>query len=683
MKKYLYAFVLIFVITISQNNIEASRKCTNNKKIRTCTTTASNTTRVETYTYKENSRKNITNYVSRTTNRKTRKLTRLITKTYHSNGRLKNHRDRRYTGNRNDITKTYYSNGKRRRVTNRVTFSTYTRTTVHNYLNAGSNGRFSGSNETERYRSNNRIRKTIITTAHSNGRRKQVTRNDYNRNGTRTLNRIRKFRNNKQEYYYRNIKYGTTREVTSKTFNAGRHTRMVTNFIRNNKTVKSDTTLYHSNGGNRKSVDTKTFNNNARMTQRSITYYNNARNGRRTSLQRHYFNGSFKRTSRKIWYYNASNRNTGLRTTTYNVTNGRITNDVRNNYFNNSTRISSRITNAYNASNTLTNSKTDYFNTSSTRYQHNEKRYNNSARLTSNINYYYTSNRIYLKKGYEYNTSNYTYLHDEYNNGTLILQDKTVYRNNTTTKTSYERSFYKSGKLDNKVVYTFNNSGNITSSRTTNSNNVSASSMSHSSRFPITNGVITSSNWFYPSSFGGGWHPGIDIASYRHSSQGFAQYIRWTFDNEGVVLSRNNSCNTTNSSGCGAGGFGNSVLIAVQHQGKFYTILYGHNSKLATTGTSTNANIFRSIAVGNKVKNNQIIGRVGSSGFSTGYHIHLQIQEHTYAKSISDIQTRFNRHNKNILFNVNYNALSNYSDIVTVNPDIIFNLRYYQSWSGR
>lgn len=83
--------------------------------------------------------------------------------------------------------------------------------------------------------------------------------------------------------------------------------------------------------------------------------------------------------------------------------------------------------------------------------------------------------------------------------------------------------------------------------------------------------------------------------------------------NAGTVVSSNNDCPHTNSGGnwcnCG-GGYGNYVWIL--HDNGYETI-YGH---MIETRVST----------GDRVANGQLIGLAGSSGWSTGCHLHFELR---------------------------------------------------------
>lgn len=108
-----------------------------------------------------------------------------------------------------------------------------------------------------------------------------------------------------------------------------------------------------------------------------------------------------------------------------------------------------------------------------------------------------------------------------------------------------------------------------------------------------TSGDVTSRFGWRSSPFGGGsdWHPGIDIANSSGTT------IVATADGE-VVQSE------------WYGGYGNMVQI---DHGNGITTIYGHNSQ----------NIVR---VGQRVKKGQLIAYMGSTGYSTGPHVHYEVR---------------------------------------------------------
>ena len=107
-----------------------------------------------------------------------------------------------------------------------------------------------------------------------------------------------------------------------------------------------------------------------------------------------------------------------------------------------------------------------------------------------------------------------------------------------------------------------------------------------------------------------GRHNGIDIAGGGISGKAIIAI------SDGIVVKSNNSCphNYKKSGSCGCGGgYGNYVTI--NHgtkDGKTYVVTYGHMSSTAVSAGAT-------------VKKGQTIGYVGTTGWSTGYHLHFGI----------------------------------------------------------
>ena len=106
-------------------------------------------------------------------------------------------------------------------------------------------------------------------------------------------------------------------------------------------------------------------------------------------------------------------------------------------------------------------------------------------------------------------------------------------------------------------------------------------------------GDVTSRFGWRRSPFGGGgdWHPGIDIAN------GYGVPIVATAD--GVVTSAGWN-----------GGYG--LFVEIDH-GYGISTAYGHSSELA-------------VRVGQKVKKGEVIAYMGSTGYSTGPHVHYEVR---------------------------------------------------------
>lgn len=89
---------------------------------------------------------------------------------------------------------------------------------------------------------------------------------------------------------------------------------------------------------------------------------------------------------------------------------------------------------------------------------------------------------------------------------------------------------------------------------------------------------------------------------------------------DGTVYKANNGCPTNGYYGSSCGGqYGNYVIL--EHTDGNYTI-YAHMAKDSVT-----------VSVGNKVKQGQIIGKMGNSGSSTGTHLHFQIDVGAYSNT--------------------------------------------------
>ncbi len=114
--------------------------------------------------------------------------------------------------------------------------------------------------------------------------------------------------------------------------------------------------------------------------------------------------------------------------------------------------------------------------------------------------------------------------------------------------------------------------------------------------YPLTQGFgateFARTSGFYPNKM----HPGIDIGV-PHGTP-----ITAPFQAKVVQAGWN-------------GGYGYSVTLEVQANGKIYHVLVGHMAEAP------------SVSVGQIVQPGQVLGKVGSTGASTGPHIHLEVRE--------------------------------------------------------
>lgn len=112
------------------------------------------------------------------------------------------------------------------------------------------------------------------------------------------------------------------------------------------------------------------------------------------------------------------------------------------------------------------------------------------------------------------------------------------------------------------------------------------------------------------SGYGSRWgtkHRGIDISGSGIKGENI------TAANSGVVITVYNGCKHNygkrKSCGCG-GGFGNYCII---DHGGGYATLYGHSEKII-------------VKEGQHVTTGDVIGYIGSTGYSTGWHLHFEVR---------------------------------------------------------
>lgn len=115
---------------------------------------------------------------------------------------------------------------------------------------------------------------------------------------------------------------------------------------------------------------------------------------------------------------------------------------------------------------------------------------------------------------------------------------------------------------------------------------------------------------------GGGEHGGIDIASDEYSP------VRAIAD--GVVVLTNNTCPHKNALDSCGWGWGNFVILRHTVNGKTFTSVYGHLSLDTIT-----------VSEGETVTEGQLIGKSGSSGNSSGFHLHLEVYRGDFYDNVS------------------------------------------------
>ena len=124
--------------------------------------------------------------------------------------------------------------------------------------------------------------------------------------------------------------------------------------------------------------------------------------------------------------------------------------------------------------------------------------------------------------------------------------------------------------------------------------------------------------YYISSGFGSRWgtnHKGIDIAQNAGADA--------VASRAGKVIKINTSCthNYGKSSNCCGNGYGNYVLI--DHEDGTYSTMYAHLQSVV-------------VSVGDYVEKGQTVGYVGTTGWSTGYHLHFEIRKDGVAVNPSD-----------------------------------------------
>ncbi|MDH6603343.1 murein DD-endopeptidase MepM/ murein hydrolase activator NlpD [Bacilli bacterium PM5-9] len=190
-----------------------------------------------------------------------------------------------------------------------------------------------------------------------------------------------------------------------------------------------------------------------------------------------------------------------------------------------------------------------------------------------------------------------------------------------------------------------NNNNNNNNSNNDSNNNNNSGETSSSLGLPVSHATVTATSWYYPASFGGGWHPGIDLANNSGT--------KIKSPGKGVVL----------MSASEYGGYGNYMVTAHQVGKDTYTFLYGHLNRFASVGST--------------LSKGQTIAYMGSTGNSTGPHVHVEIIKHKN-KSLSKVVNTY-KNNYDIYFGLGYTGTSN-GNVSRLKPHSFYGLSYGQSF---
>ncbi|MEG0687001.1 MAG: peptidoglycan DD-metalloendopeptidase family protein, partial [Erysipelotrichales bacterium] len=162
---------------------------------------------------------------------------------------------------------------------------------------------------------------------------------------------------------------------------------------------------------------------------------------------------------------------------------------------------------------------------------------------------------------------------------------------------------------------------------------------------PVSHATVTAVSWYYPASFGGAWHPGIDLANNTGTPV--------KSPGKGVLLMKASEY----------GGYGNYMVTAHQNGKDTYTYLYGHLNSFANVGTT--------------LSKGQTIGYMGSTGNSTGPHTHVEVFKHKN-QSLNQVRNKYKK-SYDIYFGLGYMG-KNGSKVQRLKPHTYLGLKYGQRY---
>lgn len=149
----------------------------------------------------------------------------------------------------------------------------------------------------------------------------------------------------------------------------------------------------------------------------------------------------------------------------------------------------------------------------------------------------------------------------------------------------------------------------------------------------VASGYRSAGTWYYPASFGGARHSGMDLAA----AQGTPIYASFN----GIIAIAQN---VTSQGGLGTRPYtGNNVLLIGQVNGTTYAMHMLHMQYNSIT-----------VSAGDTVKKGQVIGAIGSTGNSTGPHVHIDL----YNLGDMSVQEAYNyvRSTGSYTFGMSYHA---------------------------
>ncbi len=157
---------------------------------------------------------------------------------------------------------------------------------------------------------------------------------------------------------------------------------------------------------------------------------------------------------------------------------------------------------------------------------------------------------------------------------------------------------------------------------------------------PVPGAGKSAGTWYYPASFGGGIHLGVDYAVGKGSNI-YAPA-------NGVVILSSDGCgdgylgNSCAGNGGGVAYGGNQVIMMVAANGSIYAISFFHMLKGSPVARGP-------------IEQGDYVGRVGSSGNSTGPHCHVELY-YLGPGDMSDLENDYLYRNYSLSFNCGWGA---------------------------
>ncbi|MDL2212242.1 M23 family metallopeptidase [Erysipelotrichaceae bacterium OttesenSCG-928-M19] len=158
---------------------------------------------------------------------------------------------------------------------------------------------------------------------------------------------------------------------------------------------------------------------------------------------------------------------------------------------------------------------------------------------------------------------------------------------------------------------------------------------------PFNKYEVTAGTWNYPVSFGGGWHPGIDLA-----------VPIGTKVKAPINLTKIFQHNTDN------GGYGIWSVYVGQVKDDAYVMIFGHLSQI--NGSQS-------------YKQNDVIAYSGNTGSSSGPHTHIEI---FYFKNqtANEVIKQYRKH-KDYWFGLGYSSKGNCNKVCRLRPENVFKVK--------